>query len=242
MTVNLSIILPAYKEKENLAVLIPQIEEEFRSDPFEIIVVDDHSNDGTRELVGELNGRYHNVRLLERPGLLGIGSALRDGYNLASGEYILSSDADLSFATDDMRALYEKISTGYDMVLGYKISRKRKGSAEMKRTFHGWLEEYVTSPLSNWLIRLLSGITLKNYNTDFRIIRTSLWKSIRTIEDRQFFLFETIYRAKQRNARITEIPVTFSPRTFGESKVNFFKQAPKYLLKLLQLVFLHHES
>jgi len=239
MTVSLSIILPAYKEKENLAVLIPQIEEEFQSDSFEIVVVDDHSNDGTRELVDELNGRYHNVRLLERPGLLGIGSALRDGYNKAQGEYILSSDADLSFSTHDMRALYEKISTGYDMVLGYKISRKREGSAEMKRTFHGWLEEYVTSPLSNWLIRLLSGIMLKNYNTDFRIIKASVWKSLHTVEDRQFFLFETIYRARQVGARITELPATFSPRIFGESKVSFFKQAPKYLLKLLRLTVLN---
>src|SRR3990167_6732960 len=128
MTVSLSIVLPAYKEKENLEVLIPQIEEEFRGGSFEIIVVDDHSCDGTRELVDKLHEQYHNVRLLERPGLLGIGSALRDGYDAARGEYILSSDADIGRAADDMRALYEKICTGYDMVLGYKISGTRKGS------------------------------------------------------------------------------------------------------------------
>ena len=236
MTVNLSIVLPTYKEKENLEILIPQIEEEFRGTSFEIVVVDDHSCDGTRELATQLGGRYKNITLLERPGLLGIGSALRDGYNCAQGEYILSSDADLSFNPQDMRALYEKICTGYDMVLGYKISRKREGNAEVHRTFHGWIEEYVTSPLSNSIIRLMSGIKLKNYNTDFRIIRASIWKNIHPVEDRQFFLFETIYRAKQAGARITELPVTFSPRTFGESKVNFFKQAPKYLMKLIHLV------
>ncbi|MCR4329086.1 MAG: glycosyltransferase [Candidatus Roizmanbacteria bacterium] len=242
MAVNLSIILPTYKEKENLAVLIPQIEEEFKGGSFEIIIVDDHSCDGTSQLVATLNETYHNVSLLERPGLLGIGSALRDGYNKAQGEYILSSDADLSFTTEDMRSLYEKICSGYDMVLGYKISRKREENAEIQRTFHGWIEEYVTSPLSNGIIRLMSGIKLKNYNTDFRIIRASTWKSIQTVEDRQFFLFETIYRATQAGACITELPVTFSPRTFGESKVNFFKQAPKYLLKLLHLVFLNQHS
>jgi len=236
MTVSLSIVLPAYKEKENLAVLVPQIEAEFQGDSFEIIVVDDHSCDGTRELVDKLHEQYHNVRLLERQGLLGIGSALRDGYNTANGEYILSSDADLSFAADDMRALYEKICTDYDMVLGYKISGKRKGSTDVaRRTLHGWAEEYLTSPFSNWIIRLVSGVRLKNYNTDFRIIRASIWKRIRTVEDRQFFLFETIYRTVEAGGRITEIPVVFCPRKFGESKVSFFKQAPRYLLKLVRL-------
>ncbi len=241
MAVSLSIILPTYKEKENLEILIPHIEKEFQGHSLEIIVVDDHSCDGTDELVKMLNERYHNITLLERPGLLGIGSALRDGYNKAGGEYILSSDADLSFAPSDMRVLYEKIRTGWDMVLGYKISKGRGEGAEVQRTLHGWIEEYVTSPLSNGIIRFMSGIKLKNYNTDFRIIRASMWKSIETVEDRQFFLFETIYRASHAGARITELPVTFSPRTFGESKVSFFKQAPKYLMKLIRLVLLDRQ-
>src|SRR3989344_5133425 len=94
----LSIVLPTYKEKKNLAIFVPQIEAEFKGILFEIIVVDDNSEDGTRELVHALNEQYTNVILVERPGLLGIGSALRDGYNTARGEYILSSDADLSFS------------------------------------------------------------------------------------------------------------------------------------------------
>ena len=61
MIVKLSIVLPAYKEKENLAVLIPQIETEFQNSSFEIIVVDDHSCDGTCELVDELNRVYPNI-------------------------------------------------------------------------------------------------------------------------------------------------------------------------------------
>lgn len=234
----LSIILPAYKEKENLAVLIPQIEIEFSEIPHEVIVVDDHSEDGTRELISELQKTFPHVSLLERPGLLGIGSALRDGYNRAQGEYILSSDADLSFSPSDMHALFNEIQTGKDLVLGYKISKDAsEGTARAFTTLHGWIENHVVSPFSNWLIGLLSGVGLKNYNTNFRIIRASLWKRLRTVEDRHFFLFEMIVRAKQSGARIGEIPVTFSPRQFGESKVNFFRQAPAYFRKLVQIVF-----
>lgn len=225
----LSIVLPTYKEKENIAIFIPQIEAEFKDVALEIIVVDDNSRDGTDELIQSQNKTYNNIILVERPGLLGLGGALRDGYNKARGEYILSSDAD-SFRVDDMRALYEKVFEGFDLVSGYKVYV----SEEVRmQTFREWCKTYVFSEFSNAIIRILAGIRLKNYNTNFRIIRTSTWKKIRTKEERHFFLFETILRAKRTGARITEIPVEFHSRTFGESKVSFFKQAPAYFLKLI---------
>lgn len=233
----LTIVLPAYKECKNLEVLIPRIETAFSDVHLEIVVVDDNSRDGTSELIGKLNQQYGNVTVLERPGLLGIGSALRDGYNKARGQYILSSDSDLSFNEHDMKRLFVKMKEGFDLVLGYKISEELEGERR-KRGLHAWMEEYVTSPLSNGIIRLFCGVRLRNYNTDFRIMRAELWNSIRTVEDRQFFLLETIIRFQQHGARITEIPVTFSPRKFGESKVSFFKQAPAYFAKLVKATLL----
>ncbi len=225
----LSFVLPTYREKENLANLIPEIEEAFEDISHEIIIVDDNSRDGTRELVERLNAQYADIVLVERPGLLGLGGALRDGYNKARGEYILSSDAD-SFRVKDMRLLYEKILEGWDLVLGYKVYV----SAEVRaQTFKEWCKTYVFSEFSNAVIRILAGIRLKNYNTNFRIIRTSTWRKVRTKEVRHFFLFEMILRAKRTGARITELPVEFHSRTFGESKVSFFKQAPAYFLKLI---------
>ena len=233
----LSIVLPAYKEKENLAIFIPEIEEEFRDIPFEIIVVDDNSKDGTRELIQTLSIKYQNIVFVERPGLLGLGGALRDGYNKAQGEYILSSDSDLSFNTKDMKALYEKICRGFDLVLGFYTAYKpSEGEVKEKNKIAGYVT-LILSKLSNFIIRALSGINLRNYNTNFRIIRRSVWKSFKTVELRQFFLFETIIRAKQKGAKITEMEVTFSARKFGESKLNFFGQAPKYMIKLLRYTF-----
>ncbi len=235
--IKLSIVLPAYREKENLEVLIPQIEKEFEDTSFEVIVVDDNSGDGTRELIQELQSRDPRVVLLERPSLLGIGSALRDGYNLARGEFILSSDADLSFSTTDMRSLLEKIQSGYELVLGYRTPPSDRNSASFDTSLKGRIENDLISPMSNFVIGFVSGLGLKNYNTNFRILKSDLWKSIKTVEDRQFFLLETIYRAKQQGARIAEIPVTFSMRRIGDSKVSFFRQAPGYLIKLLRIVF-----
>jgi glycosyltransferase involved in cell wall biosynthesis len=121
--IKLSIVLPAYREKENLEVFVPQVAKEFEDTPFEIIVVDDSSGDGTRELVREFQSRDPNVIRLERPALLGIGSALRDGFDFARGEFLLSLDADQSFSTADMRSLFEKIQTGYDLVLVYCLRK-----------------------------------------------------------------------------------------------------------------------
>ncbi len=236
--IDLSIVLPTYKEKENLSILIPQIEEGFRGISFEIIIVDDSSKDGTRELVEDLNKHYGNIKLIERSGLLGIGSALRVGYNATRGIFILSSDADLSFSVSDMQSLHKKIQEGYDIVLGYKVEYDPEGQKEKKQKSFSIALKNFLSELGNWLIRLLSGMgKIRNFNTNFRIIRNSTWKSIKTNEDRNFFLFETIIKAQKTGAKITEIPVTFYNRKFGQSKLNFFKEAPKYFSKLVLYTF-----
>src|SRR3989344_5833282 len=187
-TPELSIVLPAYKEKDNLAVLIPQVQEEFKGTSFEVIVVDDNSKDGTAELMAGLNARYQNIIFIERSGLLGLGGALREGYNKAEGQYILSSDSDMSFTPSDMRALFEKIRSGFDMVLGYYDTYKPTETEKLeKRTARGRIT-FLISKTCNAIIRTLSGIPLKNYNTNFRVIKRDVWKSFRTTEDRQFFL------------------------------------------------------
>ena len=236
--IDLSIVLPTYKEKENLLVFIPQIEEGFQGTDFEIIIVDDNSKDGTRELVENLNRQYENIRLIERAGLLGIGSALREGYDRALGTFILSSDADLSFTVSDMRSLNKKIREGYDIVLGYKVEYRPNGQ-EVKRqkSFSVAVKNHL-SEMGNWMVRFMSGMgKIRNFNTNFRIIRRSTWQAVHTNEDRNFFLFETIIKAQKAGAKITEIPVTFYNRKFGQSKLNFFKEAPKYFWKLILYTF-----
>lgn len=236
--VELSIVLPAYKEKENLAILIPAIEQEFKNTAHEIIIVDDHSLDGTRELLEDFQKTYGNIILIERAGLMGIGSALRDGYNRAQGHCILSSDADCSFSTNDMRKIVETFKEKQaDIVLGYRVDAVTESSRKHAASIKGWCENHIISPLSNTVIGIISGMGLKNYNTNFRAIRTSLWHKIQTKEDRQFFLFEVIFRSIRLGAKIYEIPVTFSPRHAGESKVSFFKQAPKYLFMLIRMAY-----
>ncbi len=232
----LSVVLPAYKERENLAVFIPGIEEEFKGTDFEIIVVDDNSKDGTRELLDTLNLTYRNIVLVERPALLGIGSALRDGFNKARGVFVMSVDADLSFTTQDMKRLFEKIREGYDLVLAYKTKYQLvdKDGLEGARSEKF---DYLVSILGNWVVRIASGLPFKNFNTSFRILRREKWLQITTKENRKFFDLETILKFSRKGFHITEVPVTFYERRLGTSKVSFLKEAPRYFGKLLWYVF-----
>ena len=242
MDYELSIILPTYQEKNNLAIFIPQIEKGFYGTSFEIIVVDDNSKDGTCELIEHFNQEFGNIRIIERGGLMGIGSALRDGYNAARGEFILSSDADLSFVVDDMTALYHKATEGHDIVLGYKVGYKPLDYIKVeKKPLLVRIKHNISQKISkvgNWFVRYASGIgQLHDFNTNFRILRRVAWLQLKTVEDKNFFLFETILRARHFGFSITEIPVTFYDRKFGESKLNFLTEAPRYLTKLIRYTF-----
>jgi len=229
----ISIVLPAYNEAKNLEILIPEIEEEFGKSLLEIIVVDDNSQDGTKELLNSLNKKFGNIKLISRPGLMGIGSAIRDGYNAARGEFILSSDADLSWRVEDMRRLYSKINEDYDLVLAYRHGEG--GSYERKSLF---VEiKYLFSKFGNFVVRNLSGLNIRDFSANFRIIRRDAWLKLNTVENTNSLLFEMIIKAKRKGLKITEIPVTFSERRFGKSKLNILKEAPKFLIKFIKYTF-----
>lgn len=230
----LSIVLPTYNEAKNLEILIPEIEEEFGGSLLEIIVVDDNSQDGTKELLELLNRKFGNIKLISRSKLMGIGSAIREGYNAALGEYILSSDADLSWRVEDMRRLYSKLSEGYDLVIGCRHGADG-GGYERKSPFVKI--KYLFSSLGNLVVRKISGLRVNDVSANFRIIRRDAWLKLNTVENTNSLLFEMIIKAKRRGLKITEIPVTFSERRFGKSKLNMLKEAPKFLIKFIKYTF-----
>ena len=115
-----SIILPTYNERGNIELLVPLIAESFAGVAHEIIVVDDNSPDGTAEVVASQQARIPTLRLLRRPGREGLGAALREAYDAARGELILSSDSDGTFAPAAMRKLYEACTPDVDLVVGVR--------------------------------------------------------------------------------------------------------------------------
>jgi len=232
---SLSIILPTYNERENIKILIPEIEKMFRHVNHEIIVVDDNSPDGTAKTSEELNKKYGNIRVIVRKKKEGIGAAIREGYNSAKNSIILSSDADLSFTLSDTYRLYEKIQEGYDLVWGSKYS---KGSSYEPATWQGRVKKWV-SKNGNRIIRIATGINANDFTANLRAIKKDVWGQIDTQEMTNTFLMEMILKCKYGSLRVAEIPVTFNARIYGESKMNLGVEAPKFIIKMAKYVLMY---
>jgi dolichol-phosphate mannosyltransferase len=230
----LSIVLPTYQERKNVAVYVPEIEKTFADVRHEIIIVDDNSTDGTREEALTLNTRYGNIRVVGRKRKKGIGSAIRLGCNYAEGEYILTADADMSFSCADMRRLYEHIlKTNADLVLGCRHCLK---GCYYEHQQTATRVKNMVSRMGNLFLRTVSGIKVHDFSANFRIIRRNAWKRLFIAENANIMLFETIAKAHHYGFRVEEIAVTFNERKFGHSKLNLCIEIPKYLWRVMPYV------
>ncbi len=227
---SLSIILPTYNERENVKIFVPLLAKKFAGIPHEIIVVDDSSPDGTGEEVLALAATIPNVKLITRKEKNGIGNALRHGYNAAANDIILSCDSDLSFSTDDLMKLYNKlVAENYDVIIGSRHST----SSGYETPSIGIKAKYAVSRLGNALLHTLFRVPVRDFSVNCRAIRKSTWSSFTTKENGNFFLFEMIFLAQRAGARIGEVPVTFKDRQYGNSKINHAAEIPKAFLKMI---------
>ncbi len=211
-----AIIIPTYNERENISLLAPRIFAESIPE-LSIIVIDDHSTDGTVDAVRQL-ARQYPVTLIERPGKLGLGSAYIAGFREAlrrGADYIFEMDADLSHHPSDIPRLLEATRDA-DLVIG---SRKIPGGRIV-----GWnLWRRATSTGAMWLSRRLLGLQTKDVTAGFRCFRQAVLAQIPLdlIKSNGYaFQEELLYRTEQAGWRIKEIPVTFTDRKSGVSKLS----------------------
>ncbi len=223
------IIIPTYNEKENIGPLIGALGEEHS-----ILVVDDHSPDGTGDVVKRTIKQQSNVVLIEGEKE-GIGRALQRGINHAikemNAETIVQMDADFSHDPKDVPRLLAEIKNGYDLVIG---SRYIKGGAIPA----DWApHRKILSWGGNLLVRLLTGIwEVHEFTTNFRAFTAKLYQKMDT-ENFSFadntFLPAFIVEAKRCGAKIKEVPIIFANRRKGRSKIEVCNYVPNLLKYLL---------
>ena len=205
----------------------------FKNWNIEIIFVDDGSNDGTREYIQKQIKTHPNIRIIERPKLMGIGSALIAGYNIAKGEYIISVDSDLSFPSEDVGKIAQLLfSNKYDMVLG---SRYLAGSYYEAPNFE-ILKKKTVSRLGNIFLRLTTGIKVHDFSANCRGIKRAVWTELHLKSRDNFMLFETIWRVHKKGLSITEVPVRFFDRRFGSSKLKLGSAMRKFFVQYAKLL------
>jgi len=204
----LTVIIPCYDERETILTVFERVRA--LDIDKEIVVVDNCSTDGTRELVAGLQGQ-ERVRVVLQPRNMGKGTSVRTGIAAATGEFVVCQDADLEYDPSDILRLLEHARTGADAVFGTRLSdaTTREGGSRLfsrgRRLVTSWFN-------------LLFGTRLTDVSTCYKLLRRSVIQGI-ALRSRGFDLdFEIPAKLALRGVRIHEVPISYSPRGFAEGK------------------------
>jgi dolichol-phosphate mannosyltransferase len=226
------VIIPTYNEKENIKRVINHVLGLPRT--FDILVIDDNSPDGTAAIVKEMvKANTQRLHLLERSGKLGLGTAYIKGFRWALDrdyEYIFEMDADLSHNPDDLVRLHSTAREGYDLVIG---SRYVKGVNVVNWPMGRVLMSYFASIYVKVILQIKIDDTTAGFKCYHRkVLETMDLDAIRFVG--YAFQIEMKYTAWKLGFRLIEIPIIFTDRTEGESKMTrgIFKEAVLGVIKL----------
>lgn len=235
-----TIVLPTYNERENIKQLIPKIFKIFKENKIQgkLIVVDDNSPDGTSEIVNDLKKRYP-LTLIQRERKLGIGSAYITGFRKAledETDLIFEMDADLSHDPIYIPRFIQKINQGFDVVIG---SRRIKGGEVV-----GW--NWYRKSISwggNFSGRYIAGVAVDDLTSGYRVYKREVLTKIDLdkVESNGYgFQLEMLARSLKKGFKVDTIPIVFSDRYSGKSKlsrkdvINFFIIALKIRMGLVR--------
>jgi len=202
----LSVVIPVYNEKKSLLEIIQRVQ----SVPIEkeIILVDDFSTDGTRDLLHELERQEFKVLYHEKNK--GKGAALRTGFQQATGEFVIVQDADLEYDPNDYPKLLQPILDGEaDVVYGSRFSGHRSNMTSLHTLGNLFL---------TWITNLFYRTCITDMETCYKLFRRETIQGIRIECNRFNFEPEVTAKLLKRGLRIVEVPISYSGRSFSEGK------------------------
>ncbi|MBK9940474.1 MAG: polyprenol monophosphomannose synthase [Kouleothrix sp.] len=211
-----TVVIPTYNERENIGALIPQV---LALPRFRVLVVDDNSPDGTRQVVQQLARNEPRIGLLARPGKQGLGRAYVAGFRraLAEGaEYIFEMDADFSHDPQYLPAMLAAAESRYDLTLG---SRYVHGGGTVN---WGWLRQLISRG-GNVYARAILGLPVMDATGGFRCYRRRVLERLNLdaiCSNGYSFQIELVYRTLQAGFTIGEVPIVFPDRRVGQSKMS----------------------
>lgn len=238
---NISIVLPVLNECESLPILVDELEISLRGfENWEVIFIDDGSSDGSTEFLVSLCASKPKFKLIQFHRNYGKSAALSEGFKIATGEYIITMDADLQDDPSEIKNLVFKLEEGWDLVSGWKKTRLDP------------LNKRLPSKLFNFVTRLVTGVKIHDFNCGLKGYKKAVVKSIEIYGGRHRYIPAM---AGQKKFKVTEIIVNHRARRFGETKyggsrllhgffdlitilfLNRFTQQPLHLFGSIGIVF-----
>lgn len=215
MGVQLSVIIPSFKERENVPELLRRLDRVLDGIAWEAIVVDDDSPDGTADVVRELAQEDPRIRCIQRIGRRGLSSACIEGMLASSAPYVAVIDADLQHDETILPTMYDRIGTGaFDLVVGSRYTEGGSvgawgaGRTCMSRFATKCAQRLIRSPLTD----PMSGF--------FMLRRDFLMRTVRRLSGKGFKILMDLVASSPEPVRVSEVPFTFRLREAGESKLD----------------------
>ena len=223
----LSIFFPAYNDGGTIAslvILAVQVAGRLTSD-FEVIVVNDGSQDATRDILDDLARTYPNVRAIHHQQNRGYGAALRTGFGAATKDLIAYTDGDAQYDPAELPVLWNRLSPDADMVTGFKISRSDP-----------W-HRVVIGRVYHHTVKFLFRLRVRDVDCDFRLMRREIFDRVKLEKDTGVICLEMMRKIQDAGFRVVEVPVHHYHRLHGRSQFFNFPRIFKTGVDVLLLWF-----
>lgn len=222
---SLSVFFPAYNDAGTIAsmALSADLAARALTEEYEIIIVNDGSQDQTALILTELQKYLPRLRVITHPRNLGYGAALRSGFSAATRDWVFYTDGDAQYNPLEMSILAEALRPGVDWVNGYKISRNDP------------LIRIVLGAVYNWGVKLAFGLRPRDVDCDFRLLRREIFAKIHLESETGSICVEMIKKMQDAGFTFAEVPVSHFHRQYGVSQFFNWRRLLRTAQHLLQL-------
>ena len=221
-TFKLSIIIPCYNEKDTIGEIIKRIDQSLNSYEllkYEILIVDDFSNDGTKEILKDYTNN-EKIQIYYHDNNLGKGAAIHTALKYTSGDITIIQDADLEYDPFDYyKLLVPFFEADADIVYGSRFL----GGGKYVRIHFFW--HYLANKILTFLCNLFINLNLTDMETGYKVFKTSALKSINLKEKSFSFEPEVTIKLAKKNYKFFEVPITYNGRSYEEGKKIGLKDA-----------------
>jgi glycosyltransferase involved in cell wall biosynthesis len=225
----LSIIIPIYNERNTLSLILDKIYDLKIKEEYEIILVDDGSTDGTKEILRRIEGKK-NHHVIYKDSNSGKGESLKIGFKKSIGDYVIVQDADLEYNPADYVQLLDEIKKGSKtVVFGSRFMGEYKDMSSL---------HYFGNKILTIVTNILYGVTLTDMETCYKIFPGTLIRSINLNAKRFEFEPEVTAKILKRGYKIKEVPISYLGRTHSEGKKITWKDGFSAIFSLIKYRFL----